>query len=165
MSPTAKKELLKTIAPRYQKSRRKERSKILDEFCANFNYNRKYAIRKLLGYKLKRRPGITRKPGPGSLFSKSGSSPISHAPNASRPSSRNGSPPTSPSSDSSHPKSSISSNPSLRPPSTEFSNPSASFTQAPDALPPSPAFSSNITSPSKPISGTNQNLASSKLIP
>ena len=70
MSPTAKKELLKTIAPRYQKARRKERSKILDEFCANFNYNRKYAIRKLLAYKLKRRPGITRKPGPSSKYAK-----------------------------------------------------------------------------------------------
>jgi len=55
MSPTAQKELLKTIAPRYQKARRKERSKILDEFCANFNYNRKYVVRKLLGYKRDRK--------------------------------------------------------------------------------------------------------------
>jgi len=70
VSPTAKKELLKTIAPRYQKSRRRERSKILDEFCVIFNYNRKYAIRKLLAFKLKRRPEITRKPGRGSKYAK-----------------------------------------------------------------------------------------------
>lgn len=70
MSPTVKRELLKAIAPRYQKARRKERSKILDEFCVNFSYNRKYAIRKLLAYELKRRPGITRKPGPRSKYDK-----------------------------------------------------------------------------------------------
>ncbi|MFH0984130.1 MAG: integrase [Candidatus Omnitrophota bacterium] len=70
MSPTAKKEFLKTLAPRYQKSRRKERSRILDEFCVNFGYNRKYAIRKLLAYKLRRRPATTRKPGPGSKYAK-----------------------------------------------------------------------------------------------
>jgi hypothetical protein len=70
MSPTVKKELLKTIAPRYQKARRKERSRILDELCANLGYNRKYAIRKLLAYKIKHRPDMPRKPGPKSQYDK-----------------------------------------------------------------------------------------------
>jgi len=39
MSPTVKKEPQKTIVPRYQKDRRKECFKILDELCANLSYN------------------------------------------------------------------------------------------------------------------------------
>jgi hypothetical protein len=70
MSPTVKKELLKTIAPRYQKACRKERSRILDELCANLGYNRKYAIRKLLAYKIKHRPDMAGKPGPKSKYDK-----------------------------------------------------------------------------------------------
>lgn len=39
----AKKELLKAIKPRYLKSDKLEKGKILDEFCKNTGYNRKYA--------------------------------------------------------------------------------------------------------------------------
>lgn len=48
MSPQAKMELTKIVAPRYLKAKsKKEKSKILDEFCANAGYNRKYAITKI----------------------------------------------------------------------------------------------------------------------
>lgn len=39
-----KKELIKTIKPRYLKADKKDKTKILNEFCSNANYNRKYAI-------------------------------------------------------------------------------------------------------------------------
>jgi len=68
MSPIAKKEYLKTIAPRYQKASRKEKARILDEFCSNCGYNRKYAIRKLCSFKIKRRPETRSKPGPRSKY-------------------------------------------------------------------------------------------------
>ena len=35
------------VLPRYLKAARKEKGKILDEYCANTGYNRKYAIWKL----------------------------------------------------------------------------------------------------------------------
>ena len=41
----AKKELIKALKPRYLKASKKEKSKILDEFCSSANYHRKYAIR------------------------------------------------------------------------------------------------------------------------
>jgi hypothetical protein len=44
MNQMAKKELLKAIKPRYLKSGKCEKSKILDEFCRNTKYHRKYAI-------------------------------------------------------------------------------------------------------------------------
>ena len=44
MIPMAKKELIKTTKPRYLKAGRKEKGKILNEFCSNTNYHRKYAI-------------------------------------------------------------------------------------------------------------------------
>ena len=40
-------EYLKRIYSRYHKSSKEEKKKILDEFCKNCNYNRKYAIRLL----------------------------------------------------------------------------------------------------------------------
>jgi len=40
-----KKELISTIKPRYLKSNKSEKSKILDEFCQNTGYNRKYVIK------------------------------------------------------------------------------------------------------------------------
>lgn len=44
MTNMGKKELIKTIKPRYLKADKKEKSKILDEFCSNTKFNRKYAI-------------------------------------------------------------------------------------------------------------------------
>lgn len=41
----AKKELIKAIKPRYLKASKKEKNKILDEFCDSTSYHRKYAIR------------------------------------------------------------------------------------------------------------------------
>ena len=43
MSPNAKKELTKIVARRYlQAKSKKEKTKILDEYCANTGLNRKY---------------------------------------------------------------------------------------------------------------------------
>jgi hypothetical protein len=49
MSFRAKRELLVQVAPRYRAARHGERSAILDEFIAVTRYDRKYAIRVLLG--------------------------------------------------------------------------------------------------------------------
>jgi len=49
MSQASKKEYLKRIYPRYEKAERKEKRRILDEFCANCGYHRKHAIRVLNG--------------------------------------------------------------------------------------------------------------------
>jgi hypothetical protein len=68
MSPTSKREHLKVVAPRYQKASYQEKRIILNEFCANCGYNRKYAIRRLRSFKLKRRPLLRRKPGPRSIY-------------------------------------------------------------------------------------------------
>ena len=45
MSNESKQEYLLSIKQRYKKSSKKEKQKILDEFCSTCNYNRKYAIR------------------------------------------------------------------------------------------------------------------------
>ena len=45
MGTKTKNEYLRTIRPRYKAASLPEKSKILDEFCTNCNYNRKYAIR------------------------------------------------------------------------------------------------------------------------
>lgn len=69
MSPMSKKEYLQTIAPRYQNASRKEKSCILDEFCANCNYHRKYATYRLSSFKPKRRsPPPRKKPGRPSRY-------------------------------------------------------------------------------------------------
>ena len=47
MSNESKKDYLATIKSRYLSASKKEKKKILDEFCITCNYNRKYAIRKL----------------------------------------------------------------------------------------------------------------------
>jgi len=39
-----KQELTKTTKPRYLKANKREKGKILDEFCSNTGFNRKYAI-------------------------------------------------------------------------------------------------------------------------
>ena len=49
MKPSSRKEYLRKIYSRYQQASRSERRRILDEFCANCGYNRKYAIRVLNG--------------------------------------------------------------------------------------------------------------------
>src|ERR1700730_4125961 len=49
MSFHGKRELLAQVAPRYSSARHGERSVILDEFVAVTGYDRKYAIRSLLG--------------------------------------------------------------------------------------------------------------------
>ena len=49
MSCRAKRELLVQVAPRYRAARHGQRSVILDEFVAATGYERKYAIRLLLG--------------------------------------------------------------------------------------------------------------------
>ena len=56
----------KEISSRYRNSTRKEKSKILDEFCAVNSYNRKHAIRILKGDV---RPRV-RKPGPSSRYNR-----------------------------------------------------------------------------------------------
>lgn len=58
---------LSEIRSRYQISTKKEKSKILDEFCTVNNYNRKHAIRILNG---EVRPRV-RKPGPTSKYNRS----------------------------------------------------------------------------------------------
>jgi hypothetical protein len=56
---------LKAIYPRYAKATRAEKQEILNEFCKNCHYNRKYAIRLLNGYApQKRRKKISRKREP-----------------------------------------------------------------------------------------------------
>jgi len=47
MSNKSKREYLKKVIERYFKADREEKKRILDEFCANCGYNRKYAIRLL----------------------------------------------------------------------------------------------------------------------
>jgi 5S rRNA maturation endonuclease (ribonuclease M5) len=69
MSPKSKREYFKSIALRYQKASRSEKSKILAEFCAVCHYHRKYAIAKLNAYKtLRRKPPGKQKPGPKPVY-------------------------------------------------------------------------------------------------
>ena len=51
MSPRSKKEYLDAIYLRYRYASKKEKSIILDEFCINCGYHRKYATRLLKNYK------------------------------------------------------------------------------------------------------------------
>ncbi|MGH9327104.1 MAG: hypothetical protein ACRD2B_10555, partial [Terriglobia bacterium] len=67
MSQGSRRDYLMRIYPRYRQSSKIEKRRILDEFCANCGYNRKYAIRLLNGEppggkgsgKLRRRRGAT----------------------------------------------------------------------------------------------------------
>jgi len=63
----SRREYLEAIRNRYRKACRKEKSVILDEFCANCGYNRKYAIRLL---RKKSPPLPNRKPGPAFRYDK-----------------------------------------------------------------------------------------------
>ncbi|MBU1012620.1 MAG: integrase [Bacteroidetes bacterium] len=51
MSPKSKKEYLETIFSRYKNASKKEKTFILDEFCANCEHHRKHAIRLLKTFK------------------------------------------------------------------------------------------------------------------
>jgi len=52
MSPRSKKEYLEAVFPRYKQAKtKKQRTKILDEFCAVCGYHRKHAIRLLSQFK------------------------------------------------------------------------------------------------------------------
>src|SRR5712692_10790854 len=49
VSAPAKWEYLQAVYPRYRQARRREKQRILDEFCRIAGYHRKYAIRLLNG--------------------------------------------------------------------------------------------------------------------
>jgi hypothetical protein len=49
MKTTSRRDYLQRIYPRYRDARSSEKGRILDEFCANCGYHRKYAIRLLNG--------------------------------------------------------------------------------------------------------------------
>lgn len=51
MSPRSKKEYLQAVHRRYKNASRRVKSSILDEFCSNCGYHRKYAIRVLRHFK------------------------------------------------------------------------------------------------------------------
>jgi len=62
MSLSEKRAYLEAIRRRYHQASRRNKSKILDEFCAVCRYNRKYAIRTLKKRKAKKRAKPGRKP-------------------------------------------------------------------------------------------------------
>jgi len=64
MSPTTKKEQLAIVAQRYQNASREKKTKILDEFCDNFSYHRKYAIRRIQAFLRPKKKSAPRPPGP-----------------------------------------------------------------------------------------------------
>ncbi len=51
MSIAAKYEYFRAIYHRYHSASKQQKQIILDEFCSNCNYNRKYAIRTILRHK------------------------------------------------------------------------------------------------------------------
>lgn len=62
MTNMGKKELLSAIKTRYLKANKKEKGDILDEFCDNTGYNRKYAVRILqAGYDSRKVERVGRK--------------------------------------------------------------------------------------------------------
>lgn len=62
MKQSSRRDYLRRIHPRYQHASRGEKRRILDEFCANCGYHRKYAIRLLHGPPPGPRPRRTRRP-------------------------------------------------------------------------------------------------------
>jgi hypothetical protein len=62
MSPRSKKEYVETIFLRYRHGSRKQKSLILNEFCATLGYHRKHAIRLLRRFKRFQKPKA-KKPG------------------------------------------------------------------------------------------------------
>ena len=63
MTISAKREYLQTIRRRYLTASKHDKAPILNEFCANCGYNRKYAIR-LLNVTRKKSKKPKQKPGP-----------------------------------------------------------------------------------------------------
>jgi hypothetical protein len=65
-------EYLRAIYERYQAAGRKSKKVILNEFCTNTGYNRKYAIRLLNGPRLekRRRPRMVKQLVPVAALSK-----------------------------------------------------------------------------------------------
>jgi hypothetical protein len=61
MSPRSKKEYVEAIFVRYKKASSKERSVILDEFCATCGYHRKHAIRLLRKFKRFAKPQLKKR--------------------------------------------------------------------------------------------------------
>jgi len=71
MSPTRKDSYFLTLAQRYHKSTREQKSEILREFCANTGYHPKHAIRKLNAFRpTHRTKKPPRKRGPKSKYDK-----------------------------------------------------------------------------------------------
>ena len=64
MSPRSKKEYVEAVFLRYKKASRREKTKILDEFCATSGYHRKHAIRLLRRFKRFTKPKGKRKGRP-----------------------------------------------------------------------------------------------------
>jgi len=69
MSPEARMEYLKSIVTRYKQSSKKQKTAILDEFCTNSCYNRKYAIYLIYTFKRFTKPK-PRKRGKPSKYNK-----------------------------------------------------------------------------------------------
>ena len=67
MSPRSKKEYIEAIFLRYKKVPSKEKTPILDEFCATCGYHRKHAIRLLRRFKRFIKPK-TKKRGRPSVY-------------------------------------------------------------------------------------------------
>jgi hypothetical protein len=68
MSPRSKREYFKRIWLRYRKASRKEKTRILDEFCLNCSCNRKYAIRRLNRFRISEGLKPRKRPGPSSKY-------------------------------------------------------------------------------------------------
>ena len=68
MSLKSKKDYFFTLALRYKKASRKQKSQIVKEFCATAGYDIKHAIRKLNAFKFTRRPKFKKKRGPKSQY-------------------------------------------------------------------------------------------------
>jgi hypothetical protein len=69
MSPQSKKEYTQATHQRYKNASRRERTVILNEFCATTGYHRKYAIRLLRGFKRFTKPK-PKKRGPKPVYQK-----------------------------------------------------------------------------------------------
>ena len=68
MSRKPKNDYFSTLALRYKKASRKQKSLILKEFCATAGYHIKHAIRKLNAFKFTRRTRFKKKRGPKSQY-------------------------------------------------------------------------------------------------
>jgi len=64
MSPGARMECVESVYLRYKKASRKEKTLILDEFCATCGYHRKYAVRLLKHFKRFTKPKPKRRGAP-----------------------------------------------------------------------------------------------------